>query len=320
MTEEQDQLLAEKILKAFDRVLVKSREEEKIDWENHPGKKYAYSDFTLKFISDNKHEINKRAKEYGIPSTALAMAIGDELQTRKDTFLKASGWFDRSQDRKANQKQLKDNSDIGIGNIRIATAKKIRGTKGWGLNDLELQRYMLSEKGTVHIAALAMQEVLDVMGPHLEKTNMTDHEYNQHLVEACRQGPYNRIKRRQEGEQKLPKLKEQLNEIILRQEKNKEKDEKALKWAWSSPAAGANSLGIYNATMDDRKRKELEKEVEKYSNPMKTGVDDERSEFRTQQIKWILDGEDKSEYDQEGLRIGPFKKHWEKYTWKGDAL
>lgn len=287
------------------------KEDARVDWEKHPGKKEAYSDFTLKFLSENRDEINKQAKKFDVPPVALAMAIGDELQTRKDAPYKARGVIDEIQDQLADITPISENSDIGAGNIRIKTAKKLRDLYNWDMDDDELKKYILSDKGTVHLGALALKEVKDIMDSHLDKENMPDYAYNQHLVEGYRQGPENRLEMRK-------KKQEEANERLAILKKTDALTSFSAYKIYAAPildayAAGENfrthlpSVSQGGKEMIGKSQQELldeaiKKEEEKLQ-PMKTGVSRERSEFRHQQAKWILDGEDTKRYGQKGLLI-----------------
>lgn len=245
------------------------RKEEPVDYENHPGKKHAYSDYTLGYLVENKDQILEESKKAGVPPIAVAMAIGDELQTRSDTPYKLKGHVDTYQDLVAMHLPVPDGTggDIGPGNIRKGTAKEIRDEEKWNMSDMELQKYILSDEGTAHLAALAMKKVSKTMDPHLDKDNMSDHEYYQHLVEGYREGPQIRMKRRLENQKQLPVLRNTL-------------------------------LG---EALNPSEKEKLIKQIENISKPMKTGVPDERSDIRTKQIKWILEGSDTTKYHQEGL-------------------
>lgn len=277
-----------------------ANEKMEINWNNHPGHKDAYGSFTLEFISKNKGEINKRAEETGISPIALAMVIGDELQTRRDTLLKFHGAFDNGQDKKANNEIRSDTSDIGPGNFRIGTAKKIRDQKGWKIGDMELQRYLLSDEGTIHFAAMALKEAEDVMEPYLERESMPDYVYNQHLVEGYRQGPENRMNKRF-TEKKEANRKWEILSAPGAQQHIYQKD---LLNAYEAGESTRNhiqgNVNSYNPLLKEETFKKnlqaAQKEVERFEKPMQTGVSKNRSQFRHQQIKWILEGDDNKEY------------------------
>lgn len=277
------------------------------DWDNHAGRKNAYGDFTLKFISDNKEAINQRAKEQNVPPIALAMAIGDELQTRKDTPYKFSGVYDRWQDNRAYEKKIEGSQDIGAGNIKSDLAKSIRDEQGWKMNDLQLQKYLISDEGTVHIAAIALKKVKDIMDPHLDKSSMPDYEYDQHLVEGYREGPEIRMNRRAAAEKEARRR----LEILENPDNKNTKEARAI---WVEPILDNYGTSEYRRTplvtnqpsdeeLYQSALKKAKKGVEKFDAPMKTGVSESRSNFRHHQAKWILENMDKTNYEQTGILV-----------------
>jgi LysM repeat protein len=143
---------------------------------------YPYDQETFDIIARLKDLVLKASADQGVPAVAVAGAIADEYNTRRGAK-RALDWFQddvwvrlyRNWKLEADHFLDLDNkilngtkNDLGIGNIKLETAKDMYDTckdtfseKNWDYQDLV--KYIKSDGGTVHIAALVIKRAQDLL-------------------------------------------------------------------------------------------------------------------------------------------------------------
>jgi hypothetical protein len=152
-----------------------------------PTENYPYSDDTFVVIAGLADTIKDFSRRYDVPPIAVAGSIADEYNTRTGVR-SAVDWF---QDRVLlnympnffievdawagfNTKLLNSTKhDIGIGNIKLETAKLIYEQYKYTFqkNDMDysdLVDYILTDQGTVHVAALVIKKAREELDSYLE--------------------------------------------------------------------------------------------------------------------------------------------------------
>lgn len=148
---------------------------------------FPYRADTFSLIRRLSFTVNRYNRQYNVPPIAVAGAIADEYNTRifpksvidwfQDEIL--INWMPSSfiaLDAKIglNSKWLNSTKhDIGIGNIKLETAKRIyeRHNNRFGKqidNWDELVDYILTDKGTIHIASLVIKRAQFLFKPYIK--------------------------------------------------------------------------------------------------------------------------------------------------------
>jgi hypothetical protein len=143
---------------------------------------------TFALVQKLATEIKLRSQKVGVPPVAVAGSIADEYNTQTgvrqfvdwfqdQVLLKRllPNWAIEIDDRAGHKSKLLNATmhDLGIGNIKLATAKQIYegnkssfGTKidSWS----QLVDYILTDAGTVHIAALVVKQGMTELSAQLK--------------------------------------------------------------------------------------------------------------------------------------------------------
>lgn len=151
-----------------------------------PQENYPYTDNTFKVIELMSDTIKDFSRRHGVPPVAVAGSIADEYNTR--TGVKSAiDWF---QDRGLlnympnffievdawigiNSKFLNATMhDIGKGNIKLQTAKDIYDLykytfKHQSMDYAELVDYILTDRGTIHVATLVIKKAKQELDQYL---------------------------------------------------------------------------------------------------------------------------------------------------------
>ena len=171
----------------------------------NPTDNYPYRAETFILIKRLSFTINQYSRRYNVPPIAIAGAIADEYNTR----VGLKGIFDWVQDEillnlmpssfifldaKAgiSSKWLNATKhDIGIGNIKLETAKRVyqrnKNRFGKRINNWEkLVDYLRTDNGTIHIATLVIKRAQFLFGPYVKN-------YPDELKEAVFVTYYNKV-------------------------------------------------------------------------------------------------------------------------------
>lgn len=171
-----------------------------------PTDNYPYRAETFSLIRRLSYTINQYSRQYSVPAIAVAGAIADEYNTR----VGLKGIIDWVQDEillnlmpssfialdaKAgfSSKWLNaTKNDIGIGNIKLETAKRVyernKNRFGKQINNWEeLVDYIRTDTGTIHIAALVIKRAQFLFAPYIK--NYPDKLKEAVFVTYYKQGP-----------------------------------------------------------------------------------------------------------------------------------
>jgi hypothetical protein len=154
-----------------------ANEKQPADYCDTPQENYPYRDETFAVIKRLAGLIKTVSRQHNVPPIAVAGSIADEFNTRQgvkkgidwfqdslligempNSFIEFDVWIG------ANSKWLNATKhDIGIGNIKLETAKQMydqhkKTFKRQDLSYADLVDYILTDKGTVHIAALVIKK------------------------------------------------------------------------------------------------------------------------------------------------------------------
>ena len=148
-----------------------------------PKENYPYRDGTFEMISYIKDLVLKASEDHRVSAIAVAGAIADEYNTREGFKAFVDDlqdnmwihWFSEKDFRNdaiygIDSKILNSTkNDLGIGNIKLETAKMIYDkfpetfkSKGWGYEDLV--KYIQTNGGTCHLAALYIKYGWELLG------------------------------------------------------------------------------------------------------------------------------------------------------------
>ncbi len=152
-----------------------------------PSENFPYRNDTFSKIRQLAPLINWYSRRYSVPPVAVAGAIADEYNTRTG-FKSVVDWFqdniligkmpnfliDIDSRIGINSKLLNATKhDLGIGNIKLETAKSIyekyksksnRNLKNWS----EMVDYLLSDEGTINIAALVIKDAQNSLSSYVK--------------------------------------------------------------------------------------------------------------------------------------------------------
>jgi hypothetical protein len=171
-----------------------------------PTENYPYSDSTFAVIASIADTIKEFSQRHGVPPIAVAGSIADEFNTRKgirsaadwfqdrillnympNFFIEVDNWFG------FNTKWLNATKhDLGKGNIKLETAKQIydqyKSTfKKSDMDYSDLVDYILTDRGTVHIATLVIKKAKQELDRYLE--NYPEEVKEAVYVTYYKQGP-----------------------------------------------------------------------------------------------------------------------------------
>lgn len=172
-----------------------------------PDENYPYSPETFALIKRLGPEIRTRSKQTGVPPIAVAGSIADEYNTRvglrqfvdwfQDELLLNSllPSFAIEVDHRIGFESKMLNAtmhDIGIGNIKVATARQMYEANKSSFNAnldewSDLVDYILTDGGTIHIAALVIKQGMTELAGQLRDRPADVQEAI--LVTYYKQGP-----------------------------------------------------------------------------------------------------------------------------------
>jgi len=172
----------------------------------NPIDNFPYRADTFSLIRRLSFTINRYSRRYNVPPIAVAGAIADEYNTRifpksvidwfQDEIL--INWMPSSfiaLDVKIgfSSKWLNATKhDIGVGNIKLETARRVyeRHKNRFGTqidNWADLVDYILTDKGTIHMATLVIKRSKFLFGPYVK--NYSDELKEAVFVTYYKQGP-----------------------------------------------------------------------------------------------------------------------------------
>ncbi|MBS9781627.1 MAG: DUF4150 domain-containing protein [Gammaproteobacteria bacterium] len=181
---------------------------------------FSYDDRTFNLIENMASDILEYSTKYGVPAIAVAGSIADEYNTRRGFKKWIDDWQDKTLINNLSNSDIEldeyfgfdskllnaTKHDIGVGNIKLETAKKIYDSNrndfnNKNMNYADIVDYVLTEKGTAHIAALYIKEAQNKLGTYLD--GYTDANKEAVLVTYYKQGP-NYVQRYLDAREKQP--------------------------------------------------------------------------------------------------------------------
>jgi hypothetical protein len=179
---------------------------------SYPKENFPYHDETFELVKQMAELVNNYAKKYNVPPVAIAGSIADEYNTR--TGFKAM--LDWLQDDVVisnlpnwtikvdvffgfNSRLLNSTkNDLGVGNIKLETAKKIYDAyrdqfANTSMNYADLVAYIMTNEGTIHLTTLYLAEAMRKLDPYMN--GYTPEKKEAVYVTYFKQGPDNYMSR-----------------------------------------------------------------------------------------------------------------------------
>ena len=135
-----------------------------------------YAERTFDMVFRLRFDFLRFARQYCVPIIAIAGSVADEYDTQtgvkgtldrlQNGFISAlpSSWIWVDEQVGSRTKLLNATlHDLGIGNIKLETAKQFFPHMSWG----DLVDYILTDQGTIHTAAMVIQQAVERLRPYV---------------------------------------------------------------------------------------------------------------------------------------------------------
>ena len=136
-----------------------------------------YSERTFNMVFSLRHDFAEFSKRLDVPIIAIAGSVADEYDTQEgikgaidwvqDNFISLLPSWSIIVDERLNFRTKLLNAtinDIGIGNIKLETAKQFFPDMPWE----ELVDLILTDRGTIAIAAMVIRQAVERLRPHVQ--------------------------------------------------------------------------------------------------------------------------------------------------------